>query len=264
MAGENLALRSNFKEECNENGLDLQGWKIYYSYSLNENDNIKWGNFYVIKKSFDNNSPSLVDDNLPSLVAMAGFSVKSFCGTTNRIIQNLDKIKSKFKDIWVICFSEQVKEMQKVACQKRDAQNSYDPEYELNEDIGKFVDKILKSAKLTNIHLLGKCAGGGVAIHTFTKSNIYNALYLGVPASPDDVQHLLDKNLINKKFIFAWDKRDAYKFNWGLSNQEIGRYRTTMNKLGGNGNVIHLEEFGDGETDDKKFHEVPNGLFDLL
>lgn len=40
------------------------------------------------------------------MVAMAGFSVKSFCGTTNRIIENFDKIQYKFKDVYVLCFTE--------------------------------------------------------------------------------------------------------------------------------------------------------------
>jgi hypothetical protein len=251
--------KSFFRQECITNGLNLDGWKVYYFHSKNENDNIEWGRFYIIKKSLTD------DEDLPSLVAMAGFSVKSFCGTTNKIIQNLDKIESKYKDVWVLCFTEQVKGMQSKACQERDATNLYDPEIKLNEKIGKFVNKLLNVTGLTNIHLLGKCAGGGVAIHTFTQDiHKYNALYLGVPASPQDVQHLLKNKWTDKKFIFAWDVRDAYKFNWGLSNQEIERYQKTMAKLEGNGNTIILREFGEGEPHEKNFHEVPDELFDLL
>lgn len=164
--------------------------------------------------------------------------------------------------------------MQTKACNARDAlkdalkdanhSDIYKPEIDLNEELGSVVDKLLRSINLTNVHLLGKCAGSGVAIHTFTKSDIYNCLYLGVPASPKNVEHLLTKKWNNKRFIFAWDKRDAYKFTWGQSNKEIEKYRNTMNFLQGTNNTVIIEEFEEGQSDDKKYHEVPNDLFDLL
>ena len=259
MTEETFEMKPDFREECVENGLDLEGWKVYFFTSNNKQFTNDWGTFYIIKK------PLSEEETLPSLVAIAGFSVKSFSGTTNRIIQNLDKIKSKFKDVWVLCFTEQVKGMQSKACKEREATGSYNSEIELNEEIGVVVNKLLKATKLTNIHLLGKCAGGGVAIHTFTKDdNKYNALYLGVPASPVDVQHLLTKTWTGKKFIFAWDKRDAYAFSWGPSNQELSKYQKTMDKLKGSNNTIILNEFGVGEEHEKYFHEVPRELFDLL
>jgi poly(3-hydroxyalkanoate) synthetase len=93
-------------------------------------------------------------------------------------MQNLDKIKSKYNAVWMFCLSEQIRAMQTKACKERDEQNSYDPEIELNEKIGKHVNKLLDITGLTNIHLLGKCAGGGVLLHTFVQDDEkYNALY---------------------------------------------------------------------------------------
>lgn len=258
-----LELKPDFRQECNDNGLNLEGWKVFYFNSDNKDFINKYGYFYIIKKTLSE------DQTLPTMVAMAGFSVKSFCGTTNRIIENFDKIQYKFKDVYVLCFTEQVRDMQRHACKERDdlkATNNkeiYKPEIDLNEELGSIVDKLLRSINLINVHVLGKCAGAGVAIHTFTKSDIYDALYLGVLASPKDVQHLLTKEWTNKKFIFSWDKRDAYKFLWGLSNQEIERYRNTMKPLEQNNTVI-INEFGEGQSDPKAFHEVPHDLFDLL
>jgi len=260
---QDIELKPDFRQECNDNGLNLDNWKVFYFNSQNKDFINEYGNFYIINKTLSGYN------ELPSMVALAGFSVKSFCGTTNRIIENLDKIQSKFKDVWVLCFTEQVRNMQKQACKERDDLNAaknkeiYKPEIDLNEKLGSIVDKLLRSIKLSNVHLLGKCAGGGVAIHTVTKSDIYNALYLGVPASPKDVQHLLTKEWNNKKFIFAWDKRDAYQFLWGLSNQEIEKYKKTMEHLKEN-NIVIINEYGEGETDPKEFHEVPHDLFDLL
>jgi len=255
--------------------LKLNGWKIYNITSKNETLENKYGKFEIIKKDLSS------DKSKPVLVAMAGFSTKSFCGSATRIIENLDKIEEKFSAIYILKYDDtKFGSLQKDACGKRDTlkehfskdhifsdeeiEEIYQPETDLNNELGTIVDKILRAIGLTKVHLLGKCAGGGVAIHTFTKSEIYDALYLGVPASPTDVKHLLDKNISDKIFIFGWDSRDAYPFNWGKkSNQEIERYRETMKQLESNNKVI-LEEFETGDENESKYHEIPSGLFDLI
>jgi len=257
--------------KCN---LKLNGWKIYNIISKDATLENKYGKFEIIKKDLS------LDKSKPVLVAMAGFSTKSFCGSATRIIENLDKIEEKFSAIYILKYDDiKFGLLQKDACGERDklkaAKNKdifsdeeikeiYKPETDLNDMLGTIVDKILRAINLTKVHILGKCAGGGVAIHTFTKSEIYDALYLGVPASPTDVKHLLDKNISDKLFIFGWDSRDAYPFNWGKkSNQEIERYRETMKNLESNNNVI-IREFETGTEHESKYHEIPNGLFDLI
>lgn len=252
-------LKYNFRQECLEYGLHLDEWKIYYFDSTNKEFIDKYGHFYMIKKK-------LSDNNLPILVGLPGFSVKSFCGSTNRIIENLSKIENKFKEIYILCFTTKVKEIQKKVCEDRDKlkdtdKDIYKSEVKLNDNLGTIVDKLLRSIKLTNVHLLGKCAGGGVAIHTFTKSDIYDALYLGVPGSPMDVQHLLTKQYIDKKFVFVWNKRDVYVFPYGISNQEIIKYSETMKQI--KNNIIIIEEVYEDESTEP-FHEIPHKLFDLI
>jgi alpha-beta hydrolase superfamily lysophospholipase len=44
--------------------------------------------------------------------------------------------------------------------------------------------------KLQNVHILGKSAGAGIAIHIMDKSDIYTGLFLVVPSSPLNVQLL--------------------------------------------------------------------------
>jgi hypothetical protein len=268
-------LNSSLSEEGHPTNIcediDLSEWKSYF-FTSNCNDFVdKYGIFRIIKKVLSD------DERQPNLVVMAGFSTNSFCGTTKRVIENLDKIVDKFKAVYILKFDEDVfKDLQKNACQERDSNKHkmtdykriYSPETNLNEDIGTIVDKLLRCAGLSNVHLLGKCAGGGVAIHTFTKSNIYNALYLGVPASPTNIEHLIEFNftnkIIGKKFIFGWDTRDAYPFDWGrTSNHEKYFYDETIEPLKSD-NLVILEEFEAGESHPKNYHEVPNGLFDLI
>jgi hypothetical protein len=252
----------NFREECHEHKLDLEDWKIYYFISNDEKFVDTWGTFYIINKTLSTN------DKLPSLVVIPGFSMRSFCETTKRIINNLEKIKITFKDVWVLAFNEQVKKLQKKACDDRDETGSYDAEISFNQDLGVIVDKLLKATKIENIHLLGKSAGGAVAICAFTENYNYKALYLAVPASPNNVENLLEKEWHNKIFIFGWDQRDIYKFNWGFSNEEKIKYDKTMKKIKeiSNDNIIESEQFNKTSTitDVTKYHEIPDDLFDLI
>jgi hypothetical protein len=257
----------NFNKEYED-----KKWKTYKFSSLDGKLEDQYGIFRIIKLELTDNT------NLPVLVAMAGFSTKSFCGSSNVIIKNLRKIKDKFKCIYILKYDEdKIKILQKKACDERDEikkntlnhHEIYKPEIDLNEELGIIIDKLLRSMKLINVHLLGKCAGGGVAIHIFTKSEIYNALYLAVPASPTNVEHLLENKAImkNKTFILAWNSNDDYKFNWGgKSNDELSYYSNTIQELAGNENKIIFDSFNEQiEGDDpKRFHEIPNGLFRLI
>jgi hypothetical protein len=262
------------------NELVLDDWKGYYFSSNCTKFNDEYGIFKIIKKVLNGG------ESKPNLVAMAGFSFKSFCGSTKVIVENLDKIQEKFNCVYVICFTDEVQKKQTDACKSRDAnitekpdtlteeelkdkavrEQIFKPETDLNDKLGNVVDKLIRCAGITNVHLLGKCAGGGVAIHTFTKSNIYQALYLAVPASPTNVEHLKTIDLSGKKIIIAWDKRDAYPFKWGKSNQELASYEETLMELKANHRLEEfiVEEFNNGETDPKKYHEIPDQLFDLI
>jgi len=274
----------------------LTEWNGYSFSSSCSKFVVEYGKFRMIKKVLTE------DNSKPNLVAMAGFSESSFCGSTKVIVENLHKIKDMFNCVYVICFTGEVINKQTKACSDRDdniaeelglpkdellkklkdeefykslvtilknkevRKRIFKPETDLNEILGKVVDKLIRCAGITNVHLLGKCAGGGVAIHTFTKSDIYQALYLAVPASPTNVEHLRTIDLGGRKIIIAWDKRDAYPFTWGKSNQEKASYVETLKKLGDNYEVkeFNEDEFNNGESHPKNYHEIPKQLFNLI
>jgi hypothetical protein len=223
----------------------LTEWNGYSFSSSCSKFVVEYGKFRMIKKVLTE------DNSKPNLVAMAGFSESSFCKSTKVIVGNLHKIKDMFNCVYVICFTGEVVDKQTKACGYRDdniveelrlknkeelleklkdeefykslvtilknkevRKRIFKQETDLNEKLGKVVDKLIRCAGITNVHLLGKCAGGGVAIHTFPKYNTYQALYLAVPASPTNVEHLTSDDVKGKKIIIAWDKRDAYRFTW--------------------------------------------------
>ena len=147
--------------------------------------------------------------------------------------------------------------------EKDDYNQIFQPEFDLNKELAFEVNIIIQKflPDKTNIHLLGKCAGGGIAIKMFAEyANIYQALYLGVPASPNNVEEV-DFN--NRKIIIAWDARDAYPFTWGKSNQECSSYEKTLASKNVH-NAILCTFNENKEEHVSNFHEIPDQLFDLI
>ena len=234
-----------------------------------------YGTNYLIKYLLNDNI------NLPNLVLLSGFSNKSIINSSKVVLNNIDKIKDKYQAFYIFVYSEkEFKKHQIEACNIRDQQklntkNSfkqiYQSEIKLNEILGTLIDKCLRSPdlNLTNVVLLGKCAGGGVAIHTITKSNIYTGLILSVPASPLNVIHLKKLNEVQKnniKFIFTWDKNDDFLFDWNRkSNEEKKFYDKTMNKL----KILNYQSYIYNEKPKNilekfQYHEISNSLFDII
>ena len=215
------------------------------------------------------------DNSKPYLITLTGFSEKSFNTTSHIIINNSGKISDIFNSIYIICVPKLFKNLQITACNKRDTILNnrkislltkeeyiqvFSPEIELNIRLAGYIDNLIKNIipPYKTIHLLGKCAGAGVMIKLFAINHYYHALYLGVPACPTNVEDII---INGRKIIIAFDKRDAYEFPWGKSNEEILSYKKTLEP---STNYI-VEEFNDNKDyDTKKYHEIPDQLFDLI
>jgi hypothetical protein len=161
------------------------------------------GNLPMIPKFFfDKDSKTK-----PVLVAMAGYSVSSFCGSSQIIMENLGLLNRKYKAVYVLCYDEEkFKGFSKRAADERDRQrNRSHPilespsesltyrefvfggdhgEIQMYEELGSIVDKVIRCLGLKNVHLLGKSAGGGTAMNVVNTNPIYTRLYLAVPAHP--------------------------------------------------------------------------------
>lgn len=255
------------------NNLDKNSFSFYYF----DNEKIikLYGKNYIIKYNLTNNS------NLPNLVLLSGFSNKSIINSSRVVFENINKIENKYQALYIFCYSEnEFKKYQKDACDLRDKMKEnvlnsfnkiYESEIKLNDQLATIIDKCLRSPdlNLTNVHLLGKCAGGGLAIHTITKSNIYSGLFLSVPASPLNVEKLKELNKTQKnkiRFIFTWDKNDDYPFNWNRkSNEEKEYYDKTMKKLKiKNYESYIFDEEPKNKLEKYQYHEISNGLFDKI
>jgi dienelactone hydrolase len=196
---------------------------------------------------------------------MAGFSKKSFCGSANVVINCIDNVKHKFQSVYIISHGSNVKLMSTDAynaCKiiKENDLTRYAKEIELNRKLGKVIDKIIRSiCKENKVHLLGKCAGGGVAIQTVTLNDIYTGLYLAVPSSPnnvDDLKKLGDNRIKTMVFRYAWQDEDPIEFLWGKCKDQVEIYNKTMSKL----KAVNYK-FGKYSGDK---HEIPSQLFTEL
>ena len=214
--------------------IDFSMWTNHICMSLSEQvDTAKMTcDFDIIQKINKNNGPVLV--------IMAGISTRSFCSTSQVISRNLDKLSS-FSKIYMINLNT-FKDAQKKSCDERDAIKSSDiptkfkPEIDFNELSGKIINRVITTLEPSsdNIYLLGKCDGGGIAIHTVIQSDIYKALYLAVPASPINVQPILaSPNQYLKKLIyrFSWNEKDPDPVSWGGLSVDQKKFYDAMNGL---------------------------------
>jgi len=257
---------SNIHQECstkeNKNkNLNLKEWFVDEvdietrgKLSFKNKDGITEPNlkFNIIKKTFEG------DERRPDLVAMAGLSFKSFCGSAEVITQNIDKLKNKFKNVYIINLNP-FKDYQNDACKEykkifedhngnedgymfrtkrtpEEFNEIYGNEIKLDDEIAGIINEIItEKLKLTDVHVLGKCQGGSVSIQLVSKSDVYKALYLAVPGSPSHITPLykISKERLEKmNFIFGWNDNDDYAFNFTLASiNEKAKYDEEIGKL---------------------------------
>ena len=248
--------RINFINDCNQTFIDAKvghrlnfdAWEICYVKLNNKQYDKKYKDpFIFITKKLNEN------EKLPNLVAWAGVSLGSFCNTTRIIMNNLEDLKKCYQAVYIISLGN-IKPIHNACFPCRDAKmkaSSIDEDRKLTyndginkaktfdlkkkeenyewiafknkdeisfqEDISYIIDKIVRAKDLKNVHILGKSAGAGIAIHIMDKSEVYTGLFLAVPSSPLNVLLLRDlpkERLKNIKFRFMWIKQDGMVFDW--------------------------------------------------
>jgi hypothetical protein len=222
---------------------------------------------------------TLNQDDKPVLFALAGISHKSFIGTSTVILNKLDLLSQKFKEVYLVEY-ESFKTKQDEACGRRDMykktkdiDNIYKPELDMNNEIADNLNEIILQLGLTNVHLLGKCNGAWIVTLLLIKNAIYKGLYLAVPGIPFNVDILNELTIDRLKeinFVFGWVKQDGYKFNWGRKSfEEKEVYDKTMEAIK---NIKGIEikyksiMYDNMQIEDeKKYHEIfPEMIDDII
>jgi hypothetical protein len=216
------------------------------------------------------------DTSLPSHLVITGISPRSMEQTSQVICNRLHVYEKKYHMILIVKFcyngDTRVKDIQEKICKARDEnENKTKEREELYRDELQFYDfcaiginkMIQETFKLKEVEVLGKCAGGCIAIHLVTKSPIYTALYLAVPGSPTNCKklHELGKSRMRRmRFLFGWAVDDNYLFPWGnQSKNEKEVYDYTMDrfsKIVGHHLNYRSRYYGSSQ------HEVPHDMID--
>jgi len=238
---------------------------------------------HIIKITFKDEKDEY-NENTPVLFALGGISHKSFVGTSTVILSKINLLKTKFKEIYLIEYSD-FGEMQNGACSRRNIiknnnenyHNIYQPELDMNNTIADYLNHIIiNKLNIKNVHLLGKCNGAWVVSLLLEKDEQYKGLYLAVPGIPFDVQNLntIDNARLSKiNFVFGWVQQDAFKFHWDRkSYEEKDIYDDRMKIIQKDDKKIKLKykskmynydtELGE---DSKNYHEIfPTMLDDIV
>jgi hypothetical protein len=113
---------------------------------------------------------------------------------------------------------ERCRQKSKTDLTHREQKNS--EEIQVYKDASVTIRELLSKLELENVHLLGECAGGGLAIYTVNKHPRYTALFLAVPSSPLNIGVLSDEVLKRVKFRFSWNINDEVQYDWHKEEME--------------------------------------------
>lgn len=210
---------------------DLSAWNVIKVFGLFGTTNIE---FTIYEMLFDE-SPQSVK---PNLFVMSGFSVDSVLECAPIILDKLDVLSTKYRGVYIINQAP-FKDAQEAAVQAkkqlqlpetekankfkyREDKNA--AEIEMNNHISKTIDILIGKIGLSNVHLLGKCAGGGVAISLVERSKPrYTGLFLAVPSCATNINTLSADVLDNVMIRVNWNLNDSYAYPWQKDEGE-GEY----------------------------------------
>jgi hypothetical protein len=262
---------------------------------LTESDEIKYIPIKTTYKTSEGKNINLInielnkDEDKPVLLMLAGVSKNSFQKSSRILLDKLDVLTNKFKNIYIIEYSSFGGD-QTSACQLRDTLDKsneskkskddiYKPESDMNSKIADNVHNIIMSLGLTDVHLLGKCNGAWITILLLLKNQIYNALYLAVPGIPLSVEILKTIDITRLqtiKFIFGWVQQDGFEFHWKnpetntkiKSFQEKKRYDAIIRKIedemGIKLDYTSIMYDNDGPELPKDAHEIYTDMIDEI
>lgn len=230
------------------NSIDFKDWNFYEVASDCGKLKDKYGVFRIVEKLIDR------DSSKPNLVVMAGFSVNSFCGSSEIILKCIKTLEPYYRAIYILCYDDEFKILQDDALNASNRifdslppseqanrhdytirAKIYNPELEMVDQMAIDIDKIFRCPQLNlkNVHLLGKSAGGGLAMHIVSKSEIYKALYLAVPANSTYLMPLekMGERLNSFKVIIGWNENDSKELYKKNSNENRPKYEETYSIL---------------------------------
>lgn len=168
-----------------------------------------------------------ISTNNKPLVIIPPYSFDGFTKIMDTINNNFDIIKKKYNIIYVIVWNDEIKkESQKITSGISDVKEQYIINEKYRIMLADLANKIIKTNKINKFTLLGKSAGGGVAIYIAKKNKQVKNLFLMCPA-------ILKTTIkLNKeiRIILSWN-RDDDKIPYEKSLPLIKNYINNKNNF---------------------------------
>ena len=147
----------------------------------------------------------IINNTNKPLVIIPPYSFDGFVKIMETINNNFEIIKKKYNIIYIIFWNEKIKKESKKIT---DGITDIKEQYKINEtyriNLAKIANNIIKTQKIKNFTLLGKSAGGGVAIYITKKNKQVLHLFLICPG-------ILKTNIkLNKEIaiVLSWNIDD--------------------------------------------------------
>lgn len=225
--------------------------------------NIEWIDYVVDGHTFQTVTiPGDGGVDAPSLVVLTSFSVASVNSTRYLLDHQSDTIRNRFNQIIIIGYPREFAAMQTQV---------FDGVYDvamavavINLDVrlsGIVNNFLTGTLGLTNVCLLGKCAGAGLAIKMCARSpTVYHTLFIAHPASAEGIARLTGSTV---RVVMVWNRYDTYPYKWGTcSNLEPYRYGQQAHALNLNFE-LHVVD-GVNSEDSRDRHEIPVQIFGFM
>jgi len=210
-------LKDFLDETKNKYNLDID-YKIYnIEEPLLEK---KYGTIKIVKMN--------LSGDRGTIAIIPGFSFKSFSTMLKKLFEGFEYIKDKFTELYMICWSPQIKEIElnniKDVLDKK-------TQYRLNEqyriEMAHLIDKIFRSQSITNFTLMGKSAGGTVAMYIASMNKEVKTLLLCCPGSNEKGKSLANRTDLEIKL--SWN-RDDDVIPFSISDEYIKDFINQKNK----------------------------------
>jgi len=171
----------------------IKKYNNFINYTINEYDNIK-----LIKLVLNNGN------NKP-LILIPGYSFSSFSTMFLTINNNFEIIKNKYNILYFIFFDDKIKkESTKIIEGISDIKEQYKINEKFRVNLANEINIIIKKNKINNFTLLGKSAGGGIAVYIAKKNKQVTNLFLICPGMLKSNSKLNNKI----KIILSWNIDD--------------------------------------------------------
>lgn len=184
---------------------------------------------------------SLDSNDMEPLVVIPGYSFKSFSTMTSILLESFDMIKNKYNHIILVNWGDKIKEISTEIV--KDIKDE-DTKYKINEDfrikMANVLDKILRSPDMmlgSKFAILGKSAGGGIALYIASMNQSVDKLYLCAPATILAGKIIKDRDDLT--ILLSWNKDDnmipyeKYKDFEDDFQQQNNKYKVYLYEIGG-------------------------------